>query len=332
MKLVLHIGTHKTGTTAIQRFLGANQAILLNKGIWYPKYSELLEGKSNHYAHIDIPKGLMGQSKVLSASDCKNFLSGLKKKADEYNCHTVVISAESFIRGTLGNSNRKWIGIEAFIKEVRNCISIDDVEVVITFRNLMSFLPSLYNEHIKVTNYQESVVNFHSQFRERFNYPLIASTWQKHFPKVKCLHYEKLGKGPDFIKNWLFDVLDLSDTSELNFSDSPRNVSWPLDFVALKREMNGFLNAQERNNLRALITSYLASEKYVALKDHNQSWLTTEQMKAIIASHEKLYRRDMVNFGLDAEELLQFNSTEHLFFDGNVKRPYMELLRFSLNK
>ena len=37
MKVVLHIGPHKTGTTTIQRFLFANARALRKHGIFYPK-------------------------------------------------------------------------------------------------------------------------------------------------------------------------------------------------------------------------------------------------------------------------------------------------------
>ena len=35
MKLILHIGTHKTGTTALQRFLHSNREPLAVQGIHY---------------------------------------------------------------------------------------------------------------------------------------------------------------------------------------------------------------------------------------------------------------------------------------------------------
>ena len=35
MKLILHIGTHKTGSTALQQFLSANPHSLSDRGIHY---------------------------------------------------------------------------------------------------------------------------------------------------------------------------------------------------------------------------------------------------------------------------------------------------------
>lgn len=44
MKLVLHIGTEKTGTTSFQNWMAANQASLLQEGIWYCQTL----GRKNH--------------------------------------------------------------------------------------------------------------------------------------------------------------------------------------------------------------------------------------------------------------------------------------------
>ncbi len=36
MRFVIHIGTHKTGTSSLQTFCVANRRTLLDQGIYYP--------------------------------------------------------------------------------------------------------------------------------------------------------------------------------------------------------------------------------------------------------------------------------------------------------
>ena len=48
-KLFLHVGSHKTGTTAIQRFAYLNRSTLRAKGFWYPDFYPI--DKSNIKAH-----------------------------------------------------------------------------------------------------------------------------------------------------------------------------------------------------------------------------------------------------------------------------------------
>jgi hypothetical protein len=56
MLLYVHIGTHKTGTTSIQAFLGRNSLRLAQSGIFVPKTGTLHEGSGNH----NIAWGLLG--------------------------------------------------------------------------------------------------------------------------------------------------------------------------------------------------------------------------------------------------------------------------------
>jgi len=46
MTLIVHIGSHKTGTTAIQRFAASHRATLRERGLWYPSYEEI--GRPEH--------------------------------------------------------------------------------------------------------------------------------------------------------------------------------------------------------------------------------------------------------------------------------------------
>ena len=47
MKVILHVGTHKTGSTALQRFLHQHSSVLLEHGILYP-----LPFKDGSHAHV----------------------------------------------------------------------------------------------------------------------------------------------------------------------------------------------------------------------------------------------------------------------------------------
>tara|TARA_Y100001956_G_C4129596_1_gene192797 strand:+ start:4971 stop:5978 length:1008 start_codon:yes stop_codon:yes gene_type:complete len=328
MKLILHIGTHKTGTTAIQRFLASNKEALKELGVAYPGYGDVLKDKESHYAHIDIPKGLMGQSKTLSPDDSREFLRGIREYGEVTGCNTVILSAESFMRGALGPSSKKWNKIDAFVKEVRDSLLFDDVEISLTLRNLSTYLPSLYNEHIKVTDYHEDIVSFYHQFRERFNYPRIIHSWQKCFPNVKCVQYETLGKGEDFIKNWLNNVLSIEDFTKLNFSGRPRNISWPLEFVAIKRDLNKHLTTQERSKLRTAITTYLELEDVSKESFPNETWLTPSIMESIVNSHESEFKEVLPSYGIKAEALLDYSEVENQRrFQGVSEETYNSFLK-----
>lgn len=333
MKLILHIGTHKTGTTAIQRFLSQNRSQLLDIGYYYPKYSDVFPGKADHYAHIDIAKGLMGQSKILSVEESKEFLGKVTSSAKERGASTIVISAESFIRGMAGTSSKKWNQIESFIKIVKSCITAEDVEVTMTIRSLASYLTSLYNEHVKVTGYSKDIISFHSEFRERFNYPLLIEKWSKYFPKISCLQYEKLGKGNEFIENWVRLTLGEVDMARLDFSDGPRNISWPLQFVAIKRGLNAHLSANERTKLRNQITKCIRRSDLPVTDEKGLNWLTSKELTDIINSHKKSFEESLPKHDIELDLILSNNlASSDSVFKSVSNEYYHSLLRQMLSE
>lgn len=49
-KLILHVGTHKTGTSALQSYLSENRRLLRRDEIYYPSLSKNIESlrKTHH--------------------------------------------------------------------------------------------------------------------------------------------------------------------------------------------------------------------------------------------------------------------------------------------
>ena len=102
-RAVLHIGTEKTGTTSIQRFLLNNVQTLSDKGYLFPSSCEYLSNRNLViYAKQDVPNGYLGSQ--LDFSDGKEnwnseFVSLHKKEvkefqADGYVDPTVIYSSE----------------------------------------------------------------------------------------------------------------------------------------------------------------------------------------------------------------------------------------------
>jgi hypothetical protein len=90
MKVILHIGPHKTGTTAIQTFMRANAAVLAKFGIGYPQFS--IGAPHNHHG---IVYGLQ---------DPRTFeetVVAIKSSLDELaqvGMDTAVLSSEVFVQ------------------------------------------------------------------------------------------------------------------------------------------------------------------------------------------------------------------------------------------
>ena len=85
MKLVIHIGLHKTGTTSFQNFLHFNRDSLLEAGVFYPEMGE-------HESHWVIPNQIIRNN----WDYVKNYMKDSLSNARKANVNTVFISAEDF--------------------------------------------------------------------------------------------------------------------------------------------------------------------------------------------------------------------------------------------
>jgi len=85
MRLIIHIGLHKTGTTSFQNFLHFNRDALLKAGVLYPEMGE-------HESHWVIPNQIVRNNWDYVEDYMKTSLSNAKKA----NVKTIFISSEDF--------------------------------------------------------------------------------------------------------------------------------------------------------------------------------------------------------------------------------------------
>ena len=94
MKLFIHIGLHKTGTTTFQTFLHLNRKALLKVGVFYPEMGE-------HESHWVLPNQLVRNNWAY----VEDFMRTSFQTAKEENVETVEqLGSDSFLYGkTTGN-------------------------------------------------------------------------------------------------------------------------------------------------------------------------------------------------------------------------------------
>ena len=133
LKLILHAGTPKTGTTSLQFYLDRERNTLLENGILYPSHvSETYAPK-----HQWLVRNLLG-------SDSNSLLKNIERVLEEVNdnTHTIFISTE-------GLYNHWWDfsdDSKYLLSELGVCF---DVSVWVWFREPLSFLESLYRQNLK---------------------------------------------------------------------------------------------------------------------------------------------------------------------------------------
>lgn len=164
-KLVLHIGTHKTGTTTVQGTLASNYGFLAKNNVIFPKIGPTDGQHSLVMDWIDLPPQF---------SSKKSALFEWHALADTYanTDKTVIISTEELSRGNPGQ--------RVDLEKVREaCKEFDTIQVICCVRDQISFLQSIYLQLAK-TNVAPIWYNF------------LQQAMQKHMASGVYLDYNKL--------------------------------------------------------------------------------------------------------------------------------------------
>ena len=134
-KLILHVGTHKTGTTSAQDTLALNRALLERSGVIYP---EIGRANGQHGLVTDWIKLPKPYHISTSATDAWKMLGKEHGKSDR----TVLISTEELSRG-----NPEMRVDMTRLREL--CSAFDEVRIICFLRNQAAFIQSIYLQVVK---------------------------------------------------------------------------------------------------------------------------------------------------------------------------------------
>jgi hypothetical protein len=179
MKLLLHIGTHKTATTSIQHFCTLNRSALRERGYFYPR-----NNKSAYVANFLASHLAYGRE-----AEVARYLRKARKDAARAGCHTVVISAESFYAMTSSfvdipgrSRDDYWANEQRLIENLRSCCNDFEVKILSYLRPQDEFASSLYNQLIKnVVGIDYDYESFIKHMHSMFDYDRQFSRWEKTF-------------------------------------------------------------------------------------------------------------------------------------------------------
>lgn len=275
MTVVLHIGTHKTGTTAIQRFAAANRAKLRSRGLWYPSYDEIR--LFVHYGHHHVAHALANENgNRLSIDDTKRFVDHVL--ANRRPGETLLISAEPFYRHVLPAEGGYWAERKAYIDRARAFFPGDDIKVLAIVRRQDTFARSLYQERIKVTKFRQTFREFIAD-RHPFEYYEHLRLFEEAFGAVDVLLYEDLAAAG--LINAFFGHLGI-DVANITGRPSA-NPSLPIELVEFKRILNGTSLSSERlKEIGVLLLD--KAERATSIERGKVDWLPVDEMAAFYES------------------------------------------------
>lgn len=207
-KLFLHIGFHKTGTSALQYFLWNNRKLLKRYGVLYPEF-----GCGKGFSH-----GMLANIIKPNNNDARldEYREKLYAEIDESDSGKVVISSEVFLE-----SNNVAEAVRGFFKG-----SQFDVEIVVYVRNQIEWLESVYNEVVR-DPYRRFTGQFNElrEYKQRFyDYDTLINSWENNFSmkSINLRVYDKLSEQNTLFYDFL-DVLKINKYEVFDYKVENKN-------------------------------------------------------------------------------------------------------------
>lgn len=159
MEIFIHIGSNKTGTSAIQAFLHRNPEYLESINAIYP-----LAGRDNQAGHHPF-------ALCMSKQKIKDTISDIKQEAQDLGRERIILSSEAF----------HTVDPSPFIQGFAG----DKITTIAFVRDHVSYLSSWYREGVKTHNrtmsFKDFVININSPYFD----------WVRRWPNVKVFKYDR---------------------------------------------------------------------------------------------------------------------------------------------
>lgn len=262
-RVILHVGSHKTGTSTLQKFLRENRPEVEGHGVRFLKGWSKAEGgeQSHNVLATHLASGAPRQN--ARARAC------IAEGLDDLGAGTLLISSEEFNRFVLGREGRPdihaqtdfvrhylagdetyWAQRALFIDRVAEVFSGCRVEIWATLRRPDNFCMSMYQQTVRNRAYVGTMNDFAASNFALFQYRRLLEQWARHFP-VRVFVYEDLLRAHGDLTLAFLDALGLealrarAETApRVNTASHPHVIEFlrrtnyfPLDKAALRRKL-----------------------------------------------------------------------------------------------
>ena len=291
-ELLLHIGTFKTGSTALQRFLLDNAGRLDEQGLGvfapegrYPEsYKHRLVPKCITAAFLfpDFARVSDGESLGYTAEQCELIrcsrekdLGAFKRFVDDHD--RIVLSSEGLYRRPL----EFW----AYLKDLLTSLGIDRTRILIYLRRQDELASSWYRQCIRSNDDLGWLDTLYTERQPLFDYDSDLMLVEEFFGRenIALRRYAKGRLYGDDIRKDFCEALGLAWSDDF-ILDSRRNASISFDMAEVKRVVNTSPSYADSDNFFGPLTERLAQ---ISADGEPPSFFAPEEARAFMSLYEE---------------------------------------------
>ena len=291
----LHIGTMKTGTSALQRFLDENRDYLKDQDYIYPNMNQGLSFdyifRNGHFLVYSASRNREGEKHIDKQKVLKEAYEKIGGLAEEFG-H--IILSEEILWHYGAKEPDFWEKISEEFKKI-NC----ELKIVLYLRRQDALMESLYSHAVKSNH------RFEGEFSDYLDGRAVTYFSMDYYENVKKIE-EQIGKENLIIrtyekerfvqnKNGIFDdfleAVGLSLDGNYKLQRTAKNAGLEGNYLEFKRVMNGLPEYRESGNFMArplTLASAVSADGKIRRKE---GFFTLEERKAFMRRFEEGNRK-----------------------------------------
>lgn len=290
MKLILHIGQQKTGSTSLQRFLYDNYDALLKHKILYPRSLGTEHYKQHHI--FKYRDNLLDESLKLKEK--------LESEIKRSNANVVIISDENLFFGIRINKNN----IVNFLRSI-----FDEIEILIYLRRQDLHAPSHYQQSQLglVTRTFDDWIE-HAIDSGYYDYYNVLKSWKDSIPEAKFTIKPLTNLVRKDIRYDISRTLGIKHHTLLFKKSQNLNESVDWSIIPILRCFNLLISEQKdpnrKNTIKEIKSAFI---KYgIKISQNDKLTLNKKQYKRFYSYYKNVNKKLVDEFNLLEEDALYF--------------------------
>lgn len=318
-QLIIHIGTPKTGTSAIQRFLYENNNVLKGGGWCYPDLVADMEAKGIAFPIDEGEKCKNGVVGYKFVKGCKGHCIDTKCEEWEIYCGLLISYLQNY-NVILSEESIWWWNTVDFLSQLKKVFP--NIKIIVYLRRQDRYIESDWNQRVK--RYAYNSLNFKENVAQRQNDSIF--NYLKKLREIEDILgienmivrvYEKaqyMGIKGDICSDFLYALGIPVDEGKCRFVQ-PQNESLTGNYLEIKKQLNRLIAGKKGRFINTIENEFLAYAK-----SNNSS-----SVRGVGGYFEVEERKEVLDHYADDNEVIARRYLHRedgiLFYDNNMNIP-----------